>query len=359
MGQPRRASRARLRGVLATARSGHVSARALAIADSRALVRSLFLASAVRVGLLDCLRAGRGDGKGRTGPEGRSIPEIAALTACRRTDRLQAWLDVGTELGEIALRDGRYRLRGRRARAIAAGDALLRAHYRSMLDYQVGPYADLAALLRSEPGDGRADLDDYADDIAQVSTAAAPFIASYLTLVVGDARPARILDVGCGTAVYSTIAAGIDPRVQIDGIDLAEAVVETARAELRTAGLSARIRLHVGDVRHWNPGPGIRYDLILLLNNVYYFPPGERVQLYRQLGELLSGRGELVVASQTAPGSIAAAHLHFMLTCQEGAAALPSPVELSADLSSAGFDVADAQLIVPTEPFQAIRAVRR
>jgi 4-hydroxy-2,2'-bipyrrole-5-carbaldehyde O-methyltransferase len=343
----RRPSRAQVSGVLATARGGHVGARALAVADSRALVRSLFLASAVRTGLLDVL----GDGPG--------FAEIAAQLGVLRFDRLRAWLDVGTELGELAERGGRYRVRGRRARAIAGGDALLRAHYRSMLDYQAGPYADLAGLLRSGPGDGRGDLDTFADDIAQVSTAATPFIASYLTGVVAQARPARILDVGCGTAVYSAIAAGLDPLVEVDGIDLAADVVEAARARLRQAGLADRVRLHAGDIRRWAPPGGRGYDLILLLNNVYYFPPGERVALYRHLGGLLRERGLLIVASQIAPGSVAAAHLNFMLTCQAGAAALPRPGELEADLSAAGFGLADAAFIVPTEPFLAITATRR
>ena len=244
-------------------------------------------------------------------------------------------------------------------RAIAAGDTLLGAHYRSMLDYQAGPYADLQALLRSGPGDGRDDLDRYADDIAKVSLAAVPFVASYLTRVIGEIQPARILDAGCGTAVYSRIAAAAGPRVQVDGIDLAEPVIDAARAELRSAGLGARVALHVADIRHWAPEPAIGYDLILLLNNVYYFPREERIPLYRRLGELLGGSGQLVVASLTAPGSIAAAHLNFMLTCQTGAAALPRPGEVETDLASAGFAIAETRLIVPTEPFLAVRAVRQ
>jgi hypothetical protein len=47
-----------------------------------------------------------------------------------------------------------------------------------------------------------------------------------------------------------------------------------------------------------------------------------------------------------------------MLTCQTGAAALPRPGELEIHLSSAGFDIAETQLIVPTEPFLAVRATR-
>jgi 4-hydroxy-2,2'-bipyrrole-5-carbaldehyde O-methyltransferase len=346
----KRPSRAQARGILETAKAGHVPARALAVADSRSLVRSLWLASAVRTGLLDVLHEGGARG-------GRGFAEMAAQTGSLRFDRLQAWLDVGTELGEISQRGGRYRLRGRRSRAIAAGDTLLRAHYRSMLDYQAGPYADLEALLRSGPGDGRSDLERYADDIAQVSTAATPFIASYLTGVIAAARPARILDVGCGTAVYSRIAAA-GPGVLVDGIDLAESVVDAARAELRADGLDDRIRLHTGDIRAWAPQDGVRYDLILLLNNVYYFPPGERVALYRRLGGLLGELGQLVVATQTTPGSIAAAHLNLMLASQAGAAALPREGELQADLPTAGFEITDIQSIVPTEPFVAITATR-
>ncbi len=151
-----------------------------------------------------------------------------------------------------------------------------------MLDYQTGPYADLEALLSSKAGDGRTDLDQYADDIAQVSQAATPFITSYLTALIGETRPGRILDVGCGTAIYSRIAARVASQVLVDGIDLAEAVIDAARRELRLAGLGERIQLHAADIRYWAPGPGIRYDLILLLNNIYYFPREERVPLYMQ-----------------------------------------------------------------------------
>ena len=150
-----RPSRTQLRGVLGTVRAGNTTARALAVADSRALVRSLFLSSALRAGLLDYVN------------DGRSLAELMDHTGCTRPERLQAWLDIGTELGELAVRAGRYRVRGRRARAIVAGDSLLRAHYRSMLDYQVGPYAELESLFRSPIGAGRSDLDDYADDLAE------------------------------------------------------------------------------------------------------------------------------------------------------------------------------------------------
>ena len=305
-------TRAQPRGVLRTARAGHAPARALAIADSRALVRSLFLASAVRTGLLDILHEG-GAARG-----GRSFAEIAAQAGCPRLERLQAWLDVGTELGEISQRGaGTGCAAAARARSPPVTRCCARTTGRCWTTRPAVRRPGGTTAVRA-PATAGADLDRYADDIAQVSTAATPFIASYLTGVIATARPVRILDAGCGTAVYSRIAAAADPMVLVDGIDLAESVVDAARAELRADGLDDRIRLHAGDIRRWAPENGIRYDLVLLLNNVYYFPPGERVALYRQLGGLLGELGQLVVATQTTPGSVAAAHLNLMLACQVG-----------------------------------------
>ena len=152
---------------------------------------------------------------------------------------------------------------------------------------------------------------------------------------------------------------GIISHTLVDGIDLAPAVIDAARAEVRAAGLDGRIRLHAGDVRTWTPEAGVGYDLILLLNNIYYFPRRDRAALYRRLGGLLTRPGHLIVATLAAPGSVAAAHLNFMRACQAGAAALPRGGELEADLAEAGFAGIHAQPIVPAEPFLAVRGVLR
>jgi SAM-dependent methyltransferase len=332
------------RGVLGTLGQGRPLARALAIADSRALVRALFLASAVSSGLLPYLR------------RDRTFTEIAQRTGCRRPDRLQAWLGVGVDLGELRRRDDRYRARGHRARALSGGDELLAAHYRSMLEYQVGPYADLEHLLADRPGQGRDDLDRYADDIARVSLAAVPFVKAMVRRAVAELRPRRVLDVGCGTGIYTQVVLEAGPGTEVDGVDLAPEVVEATGQTLAAAGFGPRVRLHVGDVRDWLSASRERFDLVLLLNNIYYFDRAGRVELYRQIGRSLNPRAELLVVSMTTPGSIAAAHLNFMLTCQEGRASLPGPDDLVADLLTAGYEPIQESWPVPTEPFLAVRA---
>ena len=104
----------RWRGFFNALSADHTTARALAVADSRILVRALFLGSAVQLGLFDLLEVPR------------DLDVIAAELGVTRRDRLAAWLAVGVELGEIRASVGRYAIRGRRARALAAGDPVLR-----------------------------------------------------------------------------------------------------------------------------------------------------------------------------------------------------------------------------------------
>ena len=239
---------------------------------------------------------------------------------------------------------------------LADGDAVLSAHYRSMLDYQAGVYAELGTLLRAGPGDGRPDLTDHATVIAQVSLAAAPFVVPFLRRLVADVAPRHVLDAGCGTGVYVRAFLAADPAVEVDGIDLDADVIAEARADLERAGLAGRAQLHVGDARRWSPPPGRRYGLVTLLNDVYYFEADERPAVFERLGTLLDDTGELAIVTMTRTGSIAAAHLHLMLACQAGPASLPDAGELTADLDRAGFDVVEQQALVPTEPFVGLRA---
>lgn len=333
-------------GLSDTVLQGRPSARALAILDSRHLVRTLFLSSAVRSGIITHLRSGR------------SVAELARLTGSRRPDRLRAWLQVGVDVGELRKRGDRYRVSGHRACALAAGDTLLVAHYRSILEYQVGPYAELGAMIR-ELDSGRDDLDRYAEDIAQVSLAALPFISSILRRTLVELRPARVLDVGCGSGSYTRVVLESDPSVRVDGVDLAEDVIAAARRELFEQGYGTRIELHVGDIREWLQRSDIRFDLVMLLNNIYYFESARRQEVYRELGNCLTDRGQLLVVSMTTPGSIAAAHLDFMLRCQAGTASLPEVEDLRTDLLSAGFEIIEEKGLVPAEPLVGVRATLR
>ena len=332
------------RGVVGVLRRGHADALALAIGDSRAFVRSLFLASLVRLDLAAFLA------------EPRTLSELAERAAATRSDRLSAWLNVGVALHEIRRDDDRYVARGRRARALAGGDPLLVAHYRSMLDYQSGPYEQLSELLRTPQGEGRDDLDRHATVIAEVSRAADPFVTPYLVDIVTAIAPRRLLDAGCGTGLYLRAMLDAVPQATGDGIDLAPEVVDDARMRLEDAGLTERASIAVGDIRTFTASATGVYDVVTLINNVYYFDSDERVELYRQLRAALTEKGELIVITMVTPGSPASMHLQMMLVSQGGHASLPRAGEVERDLRAAGFTAVSSTRLVPTEPFVGVRA---
>ncbi len=174
-----------------------------------------------------------------------------------------------------------------------------------MLDYQPGPYEQLAALLRSAPGDGRDDLDRHAGVIADVSRAAESFVTPYLTGIVRARTPRRLLDAGCGTGVYLQAMLEAAPLATGDGIDLAADVIDDARVRLDASGFGGRARVEAGDVRAFVRSVAEPYDLVTLVNNIYYFAPDDRVELYRQMRGALADGGELVVVTMLTPGSTA------------------------------------------------------
>ena len=103
----------RWRGFFNALTAGHTTARALAVSDSRALVRALFLGSAVRLGLFDLLEVPR------------DLDVIAAGLGATCRDRLEAWLAVGVELGELGASHGRYARRPS-GPSVGRGDPVLR-----------------------------------------------------------------------------------------------------------------------------------------------------------------------------------------------------------------------------------------
>ena len=68
-------------------------------------------------------------------------------------------------------------------------------------------------------------------------------------LIAGIAPPpgGTVLEVGCGTGRNLIAAARAWPEARFFGIDISEAMLETARAKVAKAGLSARIVLAQGD----------------------------------------------------------------------------------------------------------------
>jgi S-adenosylmethionine-diacylgycerolhomoserine-N-methlytransferase len=61
-----------------------------------------------------------------------------------------------------------------------------------------------------------------------------------------------ILEIGCGTGRNLITAARAYPDARLFGLDISSAMLATARANIRHAGLESRIALALGDAAHFN-----------------------------------------------------------------------------------------------------------
>jgi SAM-dependent methyltransferase len=318
----------------------------LAWRDAAPFVRLHFLAVATDIGLLEELHHGPA-----------TTNQLGARLAIGDQALLGAFLRLGAGLGELRCRAGRWSLRGRRSKALAAPPAdTMRAMVAEAVGYDAAVYAGLGQHLRgAPPGDYLAATGAV---IARASRLVEPVLAPWLQSLVAERRPRRVLDVGCGTGVYLIHAATAGgPQLTGLGVDLDATVVGLARQRLADAGLAERFQVRQADIRTLQL-EAASFDLVLLLQNIYYFAEDERPDLLRRLHGLLAPSGALVLASLFAGRSLAAAHYDLLFRATAGCSPLPRRQELDRQLHDAGFTTTRWVQLIPLGSFHAVLAER-
>jgi 2-polyprenyl-3-methyl-5-hydroxy-6-metoxy-1,4-benzoquinol methylase len=97
--------------------------------------------------------------------------------------------------------------------------------------------------------------------------AKAEVTANLISERCGDIRQTKILDVGCGTGVFSGCMAR--RGVQVHGIDVAEKVVERARDAVPSGSFSTYDGQHI-------PHPDDEFDVVIAVNVFHHIQPGMR-----------------------------------------------------------------------------------
>jgi 4-hydroxy-2,2'-bipyrrole-5-carbaldehyde O-methyltransferase len=323
----------------------HKRAHALLARDFVSWLRIEFLGTAARAGVLEALL------------EPRTVDELAKSVGASNAGLLESLLRAGEAVGEVARdRDGRWRLTGVRARAMVdpAVDGLA-ALPEEAVAYGSDVYRRLGERLRGAPAGDY--LGTHGELVARTSRVAEPVLGPLVTDVVRQRRVRRVLDVGCGSGVNMRHVATASAAATGAGIDVDPAVVALARRSLAAWGLADRFAVHEADVRHLPDELAGPWDLVLLLQNVYYFDGADRTELLRGL-RLLTGPGGAVLVATAVPDARdpAAAHLDVVLRSTVGNTPLPTVAELRADLTAAGFTRVEVRHLAPIQPLRAIVA---
>lgn len=121
-------------------------------------------------------------------------------------------------------------------------------------------------------------------------------LPEYLTNACGDRRPVqRILELGCGTGLMTSLIVRHHPEAEVIAIDIAPGMIEFCRkvwVNQVSPEAAARVRFEVADAEHYQPdGP---VDLIVANCTLQWFQ--DRPTCFAHLRGLLTPDGRLIMS---------------------------------------------------------------
>ena len=318
------------------------AAHGLLVTDLNIWIRLEFLGVMARTGLAGALR------------RPRTLDELLHETALADSDLLEAVLALGISLREVRFRHGRYHARGRRLRAITGSSPDLRGVVEELVVYGNRAYAAMDSHLRGAPA---VEYDaDCGAAIAASSRIAEPILGSAVRAVTRHESPQRVLDIGCGSGAYLRHMLEAAPTATGLGIDRDAGAIRVALNLLDPLRAEGRCELRQGDIAEL--AEELRaFNLVTLLNNIYYWPPERRSETLRTIRTVIAPDGLLMLATATTHGHAFNRHLDLMVRVNTSSHPLPTRDEISVDLADAGY--VDIETVQPLPKTGLLVAIAR
>jgi SAM-dependent methyltransferase len=273
-----------------------------------------------------------------------------------RTELLDALLEVGLATKELTIHDEQYSIKGKRSKTVSGADGdMLAAMIQANMTYYSDAYRNATSRMRgAELGQ---ELDEIGDIVARFSKFTEPIIKNLLSSIVHAKNPIAVLDVGCGSGFLLRSAYEINNNAKGIGLDIDPAVVDQAKANMASWGLADRFNIQHGNILDFKTDSG-PFNLISLLNILYYFDLDERLRLVKKLREMLSSDGKLaVVMSFRSKGKdIGTANLNMVNSSLKGLTPLPYLEEIKSLLKQCGFRKIKVHRFMPGSTFYGMVA---
>lgn len=156
----------------------------------------------------------------------------------------------------------------------------------------------LPRVLEPEVMDSWEEAVEYdAMDFTEVNTA---FAKSVIEL--GPNFPAKLLDVGTGTARIPVLIALERPQWQLRGIDLAENMLHLGLQHVKTAGLEQQIFLEAVDAKKM-PYPDGQFQMVISNSLVHHLP--DPLPFFHEIARVLHPQGAIFIRDLLRPRDVA------------------------------------------------------
>jgi 2-polyprenyl-3-methyl-5-hydroxy-6-metoxy-1,4-benzoquinol methylase len=221
-------------------------------------------------------------------------------------------LEVATESADDATR--KYRLAPGHAEVLLDGDSL---NYLLPITWAIpGLAATLPALLSAYRGGGGVPYSEYGTEFRNsIALLNRPMFLNQLgnewlpAMPDVDRRlradpPARVADVGCGTGWSSIAIAKAYPKVRVEGFDLDEPSIASARENATKAGIGDTLKFEARDAAAG--GSAGTYDLVTAFETIHDM--SDPVSVLTAMRALVAPGGAVLIADEkvaeafTAPG---------------------------------------------------------
>lgn len=153
-------------------------------------------------------------------------------------------------------------------------------------------WSSLASQLRGNDSGSKRELFDAATATQWVHTGAAKQAAEILD-ITGERAGRRILDLGCGSAVWSCAMAFADPTATVTAIDTPERMA-AARRTIDSIKLGDRFETIEGDPASV-PLQSEAYDMVVMAGRLSADPPEEDLRHFQRVRSALRSGGEIAV----------------------------------------------------------------
>jgi hypothetical protein len=184
----------------------------------------------------------------------------------KRPELFDALLEVGIAAKELAVKNKKFYIKGKRSKAVADenGD-MLSAIIQASVTYYSDAYKNATSRMQGEAlGDN---LDEIGGIVSRFSKMTEPIIKDFLVSFVRGKNPMTVLDVGCGSGFLLRSVYEINNNANGIGLDIDKTVVDQAKSNINAWGLADQFKINRGNIFSYSEKTG-PFNLISLIDEL-------------------------------------------------------------------------------------------